>query len=763
MNGIGILAIPLIIIGALAIPFVVGIVMYHGTRLLFLLVSRVFGLIGSTIRDAVRLVGNVVGFVVHIPLVMISLLFLKTDKALDQGAKMGRSVLAAAGSVGRLVVGNPLRFFGINVMSDTESSGEEMPMTSPDDLDFEMASSRVPSAPDKFEGYEVVGTLPRGGSGARLFVATPVGSKAQVLAAFAKAPVDKVVIKSFSLEEDSTMPQIVRESRALEAARDLGLVFEHELTGKRFHYVMPYVPGDDLATVTRDLHERAGPEGLDAKGLRAALSYFAELLVTVERFHAKGLWHKDIKPSNVIVSKGRVHLVDLGLVTPLRSAMTLTTHGTEYFRDPEMVRLAMQGVKVHEVDGVKFDLYSAGALLYSMLENSFPAHGSLSRFSRRVPESLQWIVRRSMTDLPKRYGSAVDMLGDLQVVLGSPNPYELRPGDLPSMRGETMSFTGWDAGSADASFRSHGFGDKWDGHLGKLDEQVRKVGGRFDEAGGRIRSGFGHVSGSAKRKMARMEGRMNVKAKHFSERAQEPRKKRGVFGTILVVGIIGMFSLGGLSLIFGARMVESNGPSSWPTAVPPPSAPGSVFSSSTSYSYEAFDENGRVVTVTSTTPLTIPINLASLPATAVAFLNGIELPMSFPGTPVPDETIVQETNKLLAPLHSFGQRDQVLVLNTLPSNFKADGVAYLLNAIQGLDLEIVGLDDDPSDKELEARALSVVGVSGPEDPNAVKRLEAFLAELGDSTEIDAILWLGRGAGDHGIVGQVISGGMSAMK
>ena len=37
--------------------------------------------------------------------------------------------------------------------------------------------------------------------------------------------------------------------------------------------------------------------------------------------------------------------MDFGLVTPLRSAMTLTTHGTEYFRDPEMVRMALKGVK----------------------------------------------------------------------------------------------------------------------------------------------------------------------------------------------------------------------------------------------------------------------------------------------------------------------------------------------------------------------------------------------------------------------------------
>ena len=118
---------------------------------------------------------------------------------------------------------------------------------------------------------------------------------------------------------------------------------------------------------------------------------------------AAGLWHKDVKPDNIIVHDDRAHLVDLGLVTPMRSAMTLTTHGTEYFRDPEMVRLALKGVKVHQVDGAKFDIYAVGAVLYSIIENSFPAHGGLSQVSKRCPESLRWVIRRSMTDYDKRY------------------------------------------------------------------------------------------------------------------------------------------------------------------------------------------------------------------------------------------------------------------------------------------------------------------------------------------------------------------------
>src|SRR6185436_9646092 len=143
----------------------------------------------------------------------------------------------------------------------------------------------------------------------------------------------------------------------------------------------------------------------------------------------------DVKPENVIVHDGRAHLVDLGLVTPLRSAMTLTTHGTEYFRDPEMVRQALRGVKVHQVDGAKFDIYAAGAVLYFMIENTFPAHGGLSRITMPSPEAVRWIVRRSMTEYNQRYANADEMLRDLDYVMRAGDAYAVKPADLPSMRG----------------------------------------------------------------------------------------------------------------------------------------------------------------------------------------------------------------------------------------------------------------------------------------------------------------------------------------
>ena len=92
----------------------------------------------------------------------------------------------------------------------------------------------------------------RGGSGSKLYIAKPSPQK---LAGFSRAGitgVDQVVIKSFSLRDGSTLPQIVRESRALPAAKRLGLILEHELSNERFYYITRYVPGKARSTNEAD-------------------------------------------------------------------------------------------------------------------------------------------------------------------------------------------------------------------------------------------------------------------------------------------------------------------------------------------------------------------------------------------------------------------------------------------------------------------------------------------------------------------------------
>jgi hypothetical protein len=175
--------------------------------------------------------------------------------------------------------------------------------------------------------------------------------------------------------------------------------------------------------------------------------------------------------------------VDFGLVSSLRSAMTLTTHGTEYFRDPEMVRLALRGVKVHEVDGTRFDIYGVGAVLYSVIEDSFPAHGELSQVTKRCPETIKWIIRRAMANYDKRYDSAALMLADLNAVLSAPDPFAMRPVDLPS-----MSALGDDSSIGDGSVR-------------QSESRLSAIGGSGGAAGAATATWAGSVGAAAARAM----------------------------------------------------------------------------------------------------------------------------------------------------------------------------------------------------------------------------------------------------------------------
>jgi serine/threonine protein kinase len=393
------------------------------------LFTHIFRFIFGTIGDTLRAIGAVITSIFLIPLTVGSIAIGRWSATSHYGRAIKGEVATLGRCLYRVFVGHPCRLFGLTAL--TEGLDKRLPEV--------MAAAPGADAPkgrvSQFEGYTVVGSLPGGGSGGKLYVAEPTPAKLAALARQGFVDVYQVVIKSFSTHEGSSLPQIVRESRALTAARRLGLILEHALSEERFYYVMRYVPGEPLGLVTQRLHSLGGGRGLETRELRQALAHAIDLLRTLRHYHEGGLWHKDVKPDNIIIHDGRAHLVDFGLVTSLRSSMTLTTHGTEYFRDPEMVRMALKGVKVHEVDGAKFDLYAAGAVIYSVIENSFPAHGGLSQITKNCPEALRWIVRRAMADYDKRYDSAAAMLADLEALAAAADPFVLKPVSLPSMGG----------------------------------------------------------------------------------------------------------------------------------------------------------------------------------------------------------------------------------------------------------------------------------------------------------------------------------------
>ncbi len=393
-------------------------------RLIGWLIMHIVEFVGGVLGDTLRFVGSMLVMLVLMPLVPLNIVIGRWSAAGHFAESIKRECSVGAACVYRAVLRRPLKF----LLLDGVLEGLEQRL--PEAMAHAPGSDQPSRRIGQFDGYSIVGSLRSGGSGAKLYVAQPSDDKRRK-----HHMPERVVIKAFALTEGSSLPQIVRESRALECAKQLGHVLEHGMDDHRFFYVMPYHPGEHLGVLTRQFHAECGGRGLDRRHLHNVMSHTHDLLATLSAYHKGGLWHKDVKPENVIVHDGRAHLVDLGLVTPLRSAMTLTTHGTEYFRDPEMVRQALRGVKVHQVDGAKFDIYAVGAVLYFMIENTFPAHGGLSRVTMPSPEALRWIVRRAMTDYNQRYENADAMLSDVGYVMSASDPHAVKPADLPSMRG----------------------------------------------------------------------------------------------------------------------------------------------------------------------------------------------------------------------------------------------------------------------------------------------------------------------------------------
>jgi len=193
------------------------------------------------------------------------------------------------------------------------------------------------------------------------------------------------------------------------------------------YYVMPLVEGESLrARITR---ERQLP-------LEDALQIIREVADALGYAHSRDVVHRDVKPENIMLSRGHALVVDFGIGRAITAAGgdRLTESGisvgTPAYMSPE------QATGDTQLDG-RSDLYSLACVLYEMLAGHPPFLGasarevlarhtldpvpSLRTARRTVTEAVDAVITRALAKAPAdRFATAAAFAAALDAAITTP-------------------------------------------------------------------------------------------------------------------------------------------------------------------------------------------------------------------------------------------------------------------------------------------------------------------------------------------------------
>ena len=227
----------------------------------------------------------------------------------------------------------------------------------------------------------------------------------------------KLIVSEYSREE-RFRERFRRESRIAAAIDHPNVipVFDAGEEQGALYIMMRLVEGTDLRAVI----DQEG--GLDP---RRAARIVGQVGAALDAAHARGMLHRDVKPSNVLLARrDHAYLSDFGLAKPADSLEALTRHGTIVARAEYVAPEQVLGQRVD----ARADIYALGCLLFEALTGEAPfersapgagaaalAHVDAPRPSPLdvrpdLPREFDDVVKRAMAKDPdERYPSAGDL------------------------------------------------------------------------------------------------------------------------------------------------------------------------------------------------------------------------------------------------------------------------------------------------------------------------------------------------------------------
>ena len=250
--------------------------------------------------------------------------------------------------------------------------------------------------------------------------------------------IDKKVALKVPHKQSVDFGELLREPRLLASLNHPNIVtiLTAEKQENVFFIVMEYVAGETLESIIA----RTG-----AMDLATALDYTCQICNAVDHAHKQGVLHRDLRPSNVLVSdNGLVKVADFGTSRFLEIA----AHGTTVIGSPPY--MAPEQFKGKAV--FSSDLYSLGVTMFQMLTGDLPydtpTPSDLERLIRgelqvaprlrnpKIPKAINDVVVKAMAaDLRLRYQRAHEVLDDL-LAARAPAPRRARPTPPPEHTGE---------------------------------------------------------------------------------------------------------------------------------------------------------------------------------------------------------------------------------------------------------------------------------------------------------------------------------------
>ncbi len=228
--------------------------------------------------------------------------------------------------------------------------------------------------------------------------------------------IDKEVAIKVPHKQNLNFAEHLREPRLLAALDHPNIVSitTAEKTDNVFFIVMEYVAGETLEDVIARDGALAAPR---------VVGYSTQLAQAVEHAHRQGVVHRDLRPSNVLVSgDGVLKVTDFGTSRFLEMAAQNTVTGSPPYMAPEQ----FEGRAVFASD-----IYSLGVTMYQMATGTLPydtpTQHDLVRLRRGdlvepprlrkpgLPERLNDLIMKALApDVESRYRRADELLRDLE-------------------------------------------------------------------------------------------------------------------------------------------------------------------------------------------------------------------------------------------------------------------------------------------------------------------------------------------------------------